>query len=371
MKLTRVTITGADDNTNPQDLIQLHQKYPFVEWALLFSPSRQGTARYPSHEWIKTFAECVSLSVDRDNPIFISAHLCGQYMRDIFEYGELKIRNLFKDLEIWALIKRIQVNWQSYDGLLSLPLAKTGIDEYITQEIFNSYDDTHNNEEDTFHPKWASPPWDTIQDIRIEKNISLESLQTYLKLSMNEMKDFQQGKKRITPSLALSLSSLLGSSADFWLNRDEQYKTSICELEYSHGELWVSRQIYHMCYKLALMSDNPNIQFIFQCPDGNCHILDKIKFRDDIGMDIVPLFDASGGKGKIHHEWPSPYSPYCGYAGGWNPDNLSQELEKISHLCGSHSIWIDVESGVRTYDMLDLEKVDRFLEIAEPYINKE
>ena len=49
--LTRVTITGADDAVDPGALVALSAEFPFVEWGILFSKSREGEARYPSAEW--------------------------------------------------------------------------------------------------------------------------------------------------------------------------------------------------------------------------------------------------------------------------------------------------------------------------------
>ena len=37
MKLTKVTLTGADDFTDPKRLIEISREYPFVEWGILFS----------------------------------------------------------------------------------------------------------------------------------------------------------------------------------------------------------------------------------------------------------------------------------------------------------------------------------------------
>ena len=37
MTLNRVTITGADDFTEPKDLVELSEEFPFVEWAILLS----------------------------------------------------------------------------------------------------------------------------------------------------------------------------------------------------------------------------------------------------------------------------------------------------------------------------------------------
>jgi hypothetical protein len=93
--------------------------------------------------------------------------------------------------------------------------------------------------------------------------------------------------------------------------------------------------------------------------------------------EVYPLFDASGGHGKLAKEWPSPWvvndTPlFCGYAGGLSPENLGEELLRIEQACQVEArkepeIWIDAESGLRTNDEFDLDKCEQFLEIAEPW----
>jgi N-(5'phosphoribosyl)anthranilate (PRA) isomerase len=67
-----VTITGADDRVDPSALAQLSYEFPFVEWGILLSASRRGTARYPSYEWVALLCEL---------PLRRSAHLCGSAAR--------------------------------------------------------------------------------------------------------------------------------------------------------------------------------------------------------------------------------------------------------------------------------------------------
>jgi len=87
------------------------------------------------------------------------------------------------------------------------------------------------------------------------------------------------------------------------------------------------------------------------------------------------LYDCSGGRGMLPSAWPSielwPENeplPNYGYAGGLSPDNLESQLVLMEKASGSQSVWIDVESGVRTNDILDLDKVRRFLTIAKPCV---
>ncbi len=77
MKLTRVTITGADDGVDPDALLDLSEEFPFVEWAVLIST--QSKPRYPTEAWIRSFGE----AQQRRAPIWYpwAVHLCGATSR--------------------------------------------------------------------------------------------------------------------------------------------------------------------------------------------------------------------------------------------------------------------------------------------------
>jgi len=86
MKLFCVTLTGADDRTDPQDLLALSERFPFVEWGILLSAGRAGTARYPSGDWLTQLASAQGaggpLNPAAGAPMRLAAHLCGRTMRD-------------------------------------------------------------------------------------------------------------------------------------------------------------------------------------------------------------------------------------------------------------------------------------------------
>lgn len=77
------------------------------------------------------------------------------------------------------------------------------------------------------------------------------------------------------------------------------------------------------------------------------------------------LLDASGGQGidtpveilNTHHK--------VGYAGGINPDNVEDKLSYILHHEQPGEFWIDMESGVRTNDWFDIDKVVKVLETCD------
>jgi hypothetical protein len=83
MKLHTVTITGADDSTDIQQLLNLSVEFPFVEWGILASKSEEGNSRFPSRAWIDRFGE-----VARAHRLKVAMHLCGRWMRELLA-GEL------------------------------------------------------------------------------------------------------------------------------------------------------------------------------------------------------------------------------------------------------------------------------------------
>ena len=111
-------------------------------------------------------------------------------------------------------------------------------------------------------------------------------------------------------------------------------------------------------------------QFIIQMDGVNDKVFEYIK--DTPHIISAPLFDMSHGQGVAPDVWPAYPGRYCGYAGGLSPDNLDAEMEKIYAITtkdGSNGpIWIDTETGVRTDDKLDYNKVWAFLEKAEPWV---
>jgi hypothetical protein len=124
---------------------------------------------------------------------------------------------------------------------------------------------------------------------------------------------------------------------------------------------------------LDLLEKYPKNQFIFQV--GSKGKKDKKTLLEnglDKGLNLAVLFDRSGGKGILPDKWPEPLFPkvYHGYAGGLGPDTLEEEIPKILEASRDQTIWIDMESRVRSEDdeQFDLEKVRLCLEICERHI---
>ncbi len=106
-------------------------------------------------------------------------------------------------------------------------------------------------------------------------------------------------------------------------------------------------------------------QFILQLDGVNDMMLAPLRQR---GLDVVGLYDLSGGAGILPGEWKKVADGYCGYAGGLSPENVAGELERIAAI-ETYPIWIDAETHLRSKGgtQFDLEKVRAFLEQAKNF----
>lgn len=81
-------------------------------------------------------------------------------------------------------------------------------------------------------------------------------------------------------------------------------------------------------------------------------------------VDTRVLYDKSGGNGIVgDYSTPHP-THFSGYAGGFTPDNIIEELKKLEQVVGDREIWIDMESGVRTNNFFDLNKCKRVYDLV-------
>ena len=127
--LDRVTITGADDKTDIRELMDISEEFPFVEWGVLVSKSREGSARYPSRRWCRELTELWPPKRTVRVNMRIAMHVCGEWSRQAFA-GNL----LWSDLPPVRLVaQRFQINGRSLD----YPANLNAVDSWVsTQFIF-------------------------------------------------------------------------------------------------------------------------------------------------------------------------------------------------------------------------------------------
>lgn len=105
---------------------------------------------------------------------------------------------------------------------------------------------------------------------------------------------------------------------------------------------------------------------IQQKSENDLLAFDTIKDRTNMSV----LLDASGGRGI-----DTPIKTFLrhglkvGYAGGMSPDNVGDKLYQLLHDVEG-DFWIDMESGVRTDDKFDLNKVYKVLHVCQEVLSE-
>ena len=129
----------------------------------------------------------------------------------------------------------------------------------------------------------------------------------------------------------------------------------------THGEY----HQYNMDFCRFLPSE---IEYIFQYDGVNTQ---QLNHAIDEGLTCSALFDLSHGDGVLPEHWPELLSNVnYGYAGGLGPHNLEEQIGLIEQRAGDNTVWIDMETHVRTNEKFDLVKVRQCLEIAQLHIEK-
>ena len=81
-----------------------------------------------------------------------------------------------------------------------------------------------------FVPKWASPPGDTIWDLLLERNLTVDMLADEMGVGAERVRSMLVGEERISIDLARRLVGSVGGSIQFWLARDGQYRDDLLRL---------------------------------------------------------------------------------------------------------------------------------------------
>lgn len=81
-----------------------------------------------------------------------------------------------------------------------------------------------------FEPDWASPPGDTLKDFLEEYGLNQSQLAELMGRPKKTINEIIKGKAAITPETALQLACIFPISAQFWLNRESQYRLTLARL---------------------------------------------------------------------------------------------------------------------------------------------
>lgn len=91
--------------------------------------------------------------------------------------------------------------------------------------------------------------------------------------------------------------------------------------------------------------------------------------EDGLPENIHFLYDSSGGRGVSITNIQDPLPNYTGYSGGLHPGNISECLKSIEENKIDRNVWVDMESGIRTENEFDLQKVTDVLAICDDFIS--
>ncbi|MEY4583455.1 MAG: hypothetical protein RL701_8158 [Pseudomonadota bacterium] len=78
-----------------------------------------------------------------------------------------------------------------------------------------------------FSPDWVSPPGDTIAELLDEKGWDQAALADRMGLTHKHINDLVRGRAAISPDAAQRLSTVLGSTIEFWLTREAHYRATL------------------------------------------------------------------------------------------------------------------------------------------------
>lgn len=252
--IKKVTVTGASDDTKFEDMLRMQQKYPFVEWGILYSRRSAGKSnRFPSEKWIGELSK-----FNTKNKLNLSVHLCGDVV------------NIFLTQEaLDASVSEYQLKCEVRGELQKLMLSVTIADFLNPHNLLFSRMQINTHGE--------------------KHKYDLDAIESYLKYA-------------------------------------------------------------------------PHVEFIAQYDEVNDYIH---RLHEKGYKNISALYDLSHGAGVLPAGWNKPLDGiFTGYAGGLSVDNLEEQLKKLDEVV-SEPIWIDAETWLRTNDLFDLDKVEKFLEIAE------
>jgi hypothetical protein len=143
MSLKKVTITGADDSTDIQELVALSAEFPFAEWGILVSQTSEGRYRFPSRAWIDRFC-----SAALDHKLQLSTHVCGRWVRRMFT-GDLDWMDL---PDIIQITQRVQINTHAEPHVSTTGLIRSlsecdsiGIARATPREFIFQWDGVNNH----------------------------------------------------------------------------------------------------------------------------------------------------------------------------------------------------------------------------------
>ena len=141
VNLNTITLTGVDNDTNVEQALALAQRFPLLEWGVLYSPTRAGQGgRYPSVERAVAF-----LTAMRAANVPTAVHLCGQGVFGVLDASDVE------GMRLAQLAGRVQMNFNQRRQ----PVNLTTLERWI---------EVHNKPLITQHNSANDEVWTTLRN---------------------------------------------------------------------------------------------------------------------------------------------------------------------------------------------------------------
>jgi addiction module HigA family antidote len=107
----------------------------------------------------------------------------------------------------------------------------------ITDDGFHGEEEAEHYTDLGFDPTWTVHPGATIADFMEEQGFNVDVFAGKLGISPTGLKEILKGQNPITPQLANMLERETGASADFWVNRERNFREDL-----KAQKKWVKRR---------------------------------------------------------------------------------------------------------------------------------
>lgn len=215
--------------------------------------------------------------------------------------------------------------------------------------------------DDSTDPKWLVEVSHQFKDvIDIEWGILLSPKTNRPRYPSEE---WVESLEKIAARKRLNLSGhLCGSYAKSFAYNDEVESIPIDLSMFDRIQINLAPFIETVNKELLIKSIKKDFCYIVQAGTNIDKSVDIANFISKHLANTNILFDCSGGRGISQETWPEPVQGFfCGYAGGIGVPNIEQVIEGVTEASGGVSVWIDMESGIRTNDITDHDKIIQIL----------
>jgi len=224
-KLQKVTISGADDKVAISDLQALTERYPFVEWAILFSPKKHGEPRYPTMSWIHDIGMLDGTKFNK------ALHLCGGYAR-FFAMGkgepDWNIKDLLDTIDDF---ERVQINLRNQlDDIDIKHLARNMFESLVLDYIIQLSDDSDRSrnflDQINLAVKSLNPVYNVYPFLDASGGRGVEAKNWQMNLSIKHQRGYAGG---INPgnveSIVKEIAASLPDGEQFWIDMESGIRT--------------------------------------------------------------------------------------------------------------------------------------------------